>query len=152
MTLESLSARHPALAPIANAVLRAAIAAAQSEREEMTVLLEHALRMESLQLEAGQGGLPLVTAHVIAGDLWLQVHGVDEARQAYERAEQRTGQSPRVAIGLARVAARMKDVDAACRRYRQLITVWQAALARTPELEEARTYIAQQSCAGAPGR
>ena len=95
------------LAPIAASVLRAAAAAAQSERDEMTLHLEHALRLELVQLEAGQPLLPGVSAHEAAGDLWLQVHGYEEARRAYERAAARIGMTPRIREGLARVCARL---------------------------------------------
>ena len=94
-------------AEIAVYVLRAAAAAAQSERDEMSLLIEHAVRLESVQLEAGEAGLPGVTAHEAAGDLWLRVHGYEQARQAYERAAARVGLTPRIRDSLATVCARV---------------------------------------------
>ena len=94
-------------AEIAAVVLRAAAAAAQSERDELALLIEHAVRLEAVQLEAKQPPLPGVTAHEAAGDLWLQVHGYPESRQAYELAAARLGMTARIREGLARACAKM---------------------------------------------
>jgi hypothetical protein len=53
----------PGLPQVARVVLQAAMAAAQSARPEMALLLDHAVRLEALQLEARQPALPVVTAH-----------------------------------------------------------------------------------------
>jgi hypothetical protein len=100
--LERISGQRPGPAEVARLVLVAAAAAAQSEREEMGAFLTHALAMESLQFAAGQPGAPVLTAHEIAGELWLQVHRFDEARAAFERAAEQVGTTPRIAAGLAR--------------------------------------------------
>lgn len=95
-------------------VLRAAAAAAQSEREEMGLFLAQAIQLETIQLAAREPGAPLVTAHEAAGDLWLRVFRYDEARQAYLRALSQVGPTPRVRLGIARADARLKDGPAAC--------------------------------------
>jgi hypothetical protein len=104
--LEKLSGQGPGPAEIARLVLVAASAAAQSEREEMGAFLTHATSMESLQLAANQPGAPVLSAHEVAGELWLQVHQFDDARAAFERAATQVGMTPRIAAGLARAAAR----------------------------------------------
>ena len=86
--------------------LVAAVAAAQSEREEMGAFLTHAIAMESLQFAAGQPGAPVISAHEVAGELWLQVHRFDDARAAFERAVEQVGTTPRITAGLARASAR----------------------------------------------
>jgi tetratricopeptide (TPR) repeat protein len=104
--LDKASGQRPGAAEIARLVLVAAAAAAQSEREEMAAFLTHATAMESLQFAAKQPGAPVLSAHEVAGELWLQVHQFDDARAAFERAAVLVGMTPRIAGGLARAAAR----------------------------------------------
>jgi hypothetical protein len=137
-------------AAIAQLVLRAAAAAAQSEREEMAVLLEHAVAMEALQLDAGQPGAPVLSAHEAAGELWLQVHAYAEARRAYRRGFERLGATPRLLLGLARVGRRLNEVSAACREYAALERWWRVQGARDDEpaeIHETREFLAQPVCA-----
>jgi hypothetical protein len=114
--IAALAAVSPRSVPaqIARYVLQAAAAAAQSEREEMGLWLAEALRIEALQLAAGQPGAPIVTAHEAAGDLWLRVHRFDEARQAYLEASRLLGPTPRMRLGVARAEARLREGPAAC--------------------------------------
>ena len=140
----------PALAATARAVLLAAAAAAQSERDEMSLLIDHAIRLENVQLEAGQQPLPVVTAHEAAGDLWLQVHRYEDAQRAYQQARARVGLMPRVMLGLARSAARLKATPDACDQYRRLIAWWDTRRDQPPEIVEARAFIAQPGCISAP--
>jgi hypothetical protein len=152
--LESLGGGVAGPAEIARLVLMAAAAAAQSERDEMALYLESALKMEALQLAANQPGAPTITAHEAAGDLWLEVHRFDEARQAYTLALELIGSTPRVNLGLARVAVRLKDAPAACASYRSLVYWWERRRAETAltaapvastgqEIPEARAYLAE---------
>jgi hypothetical protein len=114
--IAALAALSPRSVPaqIARYVLQAAASAAQSERDEMSVFLAQALRIEALQLLARQPGAPVVTAHEAAGDLWLRVHRFDEARQAYLEAARLLGPTPRTRLGVARAEARLKDGPGAC--------------------------------------
>lgn len=132
-------------AAIARFVLLAAAAASQSEREEMALFLAEALRIEGLQLMARQPGAPVVTAHEIAGDLWLRVHRYDQARQAYLDAFKMLGPTLRTALGLARSAARLDDVVTACLEYRTLVDRWDAR-APVAEIVEARDYLTRSPC------
>lgn len=111
----------------ASLALRAVAAASQQERAEMALYLAEATRLEGLLAAAGLPGAPFVTAHELAGDLWLQVHDFEEARSAYRRAEALVGRTPRVMLGLARSAERLKDTDAACAEYRSLVEWWHRA-------------------------
>ena len=133
-------------AQIAQAVLMAAAAAAQSERDDLGVFLEHARRLESEQLIAGRPGAPFVTAHEVAGDLWLQVHRFDTARMAYLAASDVIAATPRVTLGLARAAVRLDDAPAACDAYRRLISWWGARAAAPAEVEEARAHVGTRPC------
>ena len=136
--------------PVARAmqtVLRAAMPAAQRERAEMTLFIDEMLRMESLQLEAKRPPLPVLSAHEAAGQLWLQLRGYEEARQAFDVAAQRVGQTPHVLLGAARAAAGRKDVAGACDQYRRLIVWWDDRVALPSEIIEAHAFLKQPQCA-----
>lgn len=104
--LDTIAQGRPGPADIARLTLQAAAAAAQSERDEMTAYIEEAVRREIVQREAGQPGAPGVSSLEVAGDLWLQLFGYEEARKAYLRAAEYLGMTPRVREGLDRIAAR----------------------------------------------
>ena len=147
--LESRSGEVPA-AEIARVVLQAASAAAQSEREEMGVLLEHALGLEGKARAAGSSGAPMVSAYEVAGDLWLQVHRFDDARRAYVAAGERVGSTRRVTLGLARTASRLGDLAAACDQYRALVSGWPKAGGEPTEFTEARVFLRRSECRARP--
>jgi hypothetical protein len=138
---------RPGSAEIARLMLQAAAAAAQSEREEMRLYLESALRMESLQRAAGQPGAPVIAAAETAGDLWLQIHRYEEARRTYVQASEQARLTPRTLAGLARVAARLNDTAAACAAFRQLLEIWGSRPALPAEIVEARMYLMEANCA-----
>jgi hypothetical protein len=127
-------------------VLQAAIAAAQSEREEVALLIEHAIDLETQRRSAGLSGAPVITAMEMAGDLWLQVHRYDDARRAYRRAADRVGRTPRVVLGLARTAARLSDGATACMEYRAFVTGWTSTGQPPQEIVEARTFLREPIC------
>ena len=126
---------------VASLALRAVAAASQYERDEMALYLAEATRIEGLLLAASQPGPPFITAHELAGDLWLQVHRFEDARRAYARAAERVGRTPRVRLGLARVAARLHDQARACQEYRWLLEAWSDRAETPPEIAEARSYV-----------
>lgn len=133
-------------AQIARVILQAAMAAAQSEREEMALLLEHALGLEGRARSAGSSGAPIVSAFEVAGDLWLQVHRFDDARRAYGTAADQVGSTRRVTLGLARTASRLSDPSAACDQYRTLVNGWPRAGGEPSELTEARMFLRRSEC------
>lgn len=153
---EAISALEPyAIAdPVARAmqaVMRAAMPAAQHERAEMALLIDEMLRQESLQLEARLPGLPVMSAHEAAGYFWLQLHVYDEAARAFEAAGRRIGQTPHVMLGAARAASGRQDVAAACEHYKRLVSWWSTRSAAPPEIAEARGFVGER-CAAAPAR
>ena len=146
--LEDLDAVPPDAAgeaEIARFVLRAAMAAAQSERDEMSLLIEHAINLEARRRAASVPGAPVITAHEAAGDLWLQVHRYDDAWRAYARAAERIGPTRRVTLGLARAAVRMSDTTTACAQYQTLVDGWRIDN-DVPEIVEARVFLGQAYC------
>jgi len=132
--------------PIVRFVLQAAIAASQSEREEVALLIEYAVDLEAQRRAAGLSGAPVVAAVEVAGDLWLQVHRYEDARRAYVRAAERLGRTPRVVLGLARSAARLSDWTAACIEYKALIAASRSAAQSAPEIVEAQTLLRDPMC------
>jgi hypothetical protein len=101
--LEQLAAGAHGPAEIAQYVLLAAVDAAQEERDQMAVYLDHAVSLERMQFAVQQRGAPGITAHEAAGDLWLQVRRYADAKRAYEAARAAIGSTPRIEAGLARV-------------------------------------------------
>ena len=134
------------VAEIARVVLLAASSAAQSERDEMGLFLEHALNLERQQRSAGLMGAPIVTAHEVAGDLWLQVHRFEDARRADREAASLIGATRRVTLGQARTAARLGDSQTSCEQYRNVVSSWPQRGGEPPELIEARTFLKRQHC------
>ena len=152
---EAISALEPyAIAdPVARAmqaVVRAAMPAAQHERGEMALLIDEMLRHESLQLEARLPGLPVISAHEAAGYFWRQLHLYDEAARAFDAARSRIGQTSHVMLGAARAAAGRQDVAAACGHYSRLVSWWGTRPAAPPEIVEARGFVKQRQCAALP--
>ena len=103
--LESTARGQAGPAEIARLMLQAAAAAAQSERDEMALYLEHAERMDELLRAAGEPAAPVLSAAEVSGELWLEVQRYDDAERAFRRAAGQVGMTPRVVSGLARVAA-----------------------------------------------
>jgi hypothetical protein len=147
---EAAAAGRP-VAEIARVLLMAAAAAAMSERDEMGTLLTHATELERLRIAGGVPGVPGVTAHELAGDLWLQVHRFEDARAAYRQAADLTGLTPRIASGLARTAVRLQDTAGACEAYRSLVRLWRAPR-EAPEVVEARAFLDRDCQPGSPAR
>jgi hypothetical protein len=126
--------RAPTLdAAHAAAIAHAAAAAAQYERAEMRVWLEHA---ESLarRLAAGHRPWPLPPA-VAEGELWLALQDPALAEPAFARAlEER--EMPVALLGLARARARGANMNGGCEPYRRALARSGGALA-----VEARAFL-----------
>ena len=150
-SLDRPAANDP-VARAMQAVLRAAIPAAQHERPEMALRIEEMLRMESLQLEARLPALPVLSAHEVAGYFWLQLHLYDEAGRAFDEAARRIGRTPHILLGAAQAAVGRRDPGTACEQYRQLIAWWGSRSSSPMEITEAREYVKQPQCAPAPSR
>ena len=103
----------------AEVAIRAAISAAQDERDEMQLFLDH-LRDLSRQMEvAGAPAQWPVPFDELEGELWLEVDRYTEARDAYTRAVQKSP-SPNALVGLARANDRLGDLVGACAAYTRL--------------------------------
>ena len=100
----------------AEVAIRAAVSAAQDERDEMSVFLIHAraLSEQMVLARTGPAKWPLPIDE-LEGELWLEVDRYQESRDAYQRATATGG--ARVWIGLARASDRLGQTKAACEAY-----------------------------------
>jgi pimeloyl-ACP methyl ester carboxylesterase len=106
------------LAAYADAVLRAGVAAAQDERDEMQLYLTHARTVaESLRMARIDHPWPL-PIDLVDGELWLEVDRFVEARDAFVRAADGP-LSARAALGLGAALERLADVHGACSAFRR---------------------------------
>jgi hypothetical protein len=109
--IPNMSARYAEIA------IRAAVSAAQEERDELGLLLAHA-RDLSNQMGIGAGTPPESPLPIdeLEGELWFEVDRFADARDAFDRAA-KTRPTPNAWIGLARTSDRLGDTVAACRAY-----------------------------------
>lgn len=150
--LEVIAGSQLGPAEIARLTLRAAAAASQTERDEMRLYLESAVRMETLLASIGQRPVLVVPAMEVAGSLWLQVDRYAEAQRAYQDAAKQHGMSLATTFGLARTSSRLGDTATACRGYRAFLEGWGSAFVESPEIVEARTYLSRLECLTPPGQ
>jgi tetratricopeptide (TPR) repeat protein len=118
--LDGMSGDHEAR--YADAAIRAAVSAAQDERDEMSIFLTHARALDAELRVLGRPARWPLPIDELEGELWLEVDRYAEARAAYERATATTG-SASSWLGLARVNQRLGDRDAACRAARRALDV-----------------------------
>lgn len=109
--IPNMSARYAEIA------IRAAVSAAQEEREELGVLLAHA-RGLSDQMGIGTSTPPEWPLPIdeLEGELWFEVDRFAESRDAYQRAT-KLKPTPNAWIGLARSSDRVGDTVTACRAF-----------------------------------
>ena len=116
LRLKALDAFPGTSARYAEIAIRAAVSAAQEERDELGLLLAHARDLSNqMQLIGSPAQWPLPIDE-LEGELWLEVDRFTEAREAYERAT-KSHPTPNAWIGLARASDRLGDVVTACRAY-----------------------------------
>lgn len=149
--LEALAAEGPPSAldvqggRYAHAVIRAAVAAAQDERDEMQVYLAHARTLAASLAAAGVRVWPL-TLDEAEGELWLEVDRFAEARGAFERAVE--GGGARSLVGLGRALQRLGDRPAACAAYRRAAVLPLGE----PAAGEVQSAVRQLACSPPPER
>lgn len=125
-------------AAYAAAILHAAAAAAQHERAEMRVWLEHAGALAP-RLLPGMREWPLPFA-IAEGELWLTVDDHEQAEAAFARAV--TAMPSGLALrGVARARARRGDMAGACAPYTQALALVDAVRPEPPLAVEARAFL-----------
>ena len=150
--LEVIAGSQLGPAEIARLTLQAAAAGSQTERDEMRLYLESAVRMETLLASIGQRRVLVLPAMETAGSLWLQVDRYADAERAYQEAATQHGMSIATTFGLAKASAGLGNTAAACRGYGTLLDRWGSAVVEPVEIVEARTYLSRPECALLPGR
>jgi hypothetical protein len=114
--LKELDQMSNTAARYAEIAIRAAVSAAQEERDEMALLLTHA---RDLSRQMGLAGAPAqwpLPIDELEGELWLEVDRFTESRDAYQRAAS-TRPTPNAWIGLARASDKLGDTTTACLAY-----------------------------------
>ncbi len=128
-------------AEAARAAVLAAIAAAQEERDELALLLTHALEVEAATVDDSDIPMLPLPLQEVAGDLWLQVHRYQEAQVAYRASLDRYPNRARSWIGLARASAKAGDARPAREAYETFLEAWAEADEGLVEVEEAKNYL-----------
>lgn len=118
LRLRALDGLPGVAARYAGVAIRAAVSAAQDERDEMEVFLAHARDLSDTMALAGAPAQWPLPIDELAGELWLEVDRYTEAREAYLRAT-RVKPTANAWVGLARASDRLGDVVAACAAYTQ---------------------------------
>ena len=114
--LKQLDAMPNVTARYAEVAIRAAVSAAQEERDEMGLFLDHLRDLSNQMALAGTPPEWPLPFDELEGELWLEVDRFADAKAAYERATKSTG-SPNAWIGLARASDKTGDLIGACAAY-----------------------------------
>ncbi len=124
----------------AASVLRAAAAAAQDEREEMQVWLEHARALASTLSLAGEHGRWPLPIDLVDGELWSSVDDYELAEVSYTRAlaERDSAIAWR---GLGRARDRRGNREGACAAYRRARDLASPQHPKGVVATEARGYL-----------
>ncbi len=125
----------------ADAAVRAAIAAAQDERDEMNIFLGHARSLDRQLSGLGGAATSPLPIDELEGELWLEVDRYDAAHDAYLRAIANGG-GAHAWLGLARANDRLGSTLAACDAYRRAST---EAITDAEEAE-ALNYLNSKAC------
>ena len=118
LRLQALDKYPNTSARYAEIAIRAAVSAAQEERDELRLFIEHARDLSRQMALAGAPAASPLPIDELEGELWFEVDLFTEARDAYERAI-KLRPTPNAWIGLARASDRLGDTVTACRAYTQ---------------------------------
>jgi hypothetical protein len=116
LRLKELDAVDGLPARYAEVAIRAAVSAAQEERDEMELFLVHARDLSNQMALVGTPAEYPLPIDEVEGELWFEVDRFTESRDAYERAT-KLKPTPNAWVGLARAADKLGDVVTACRAY-----------------------------------
>lgn len=116
--LEALDGLPGRAARYAEVAIRAAVSAAQDERDELGVFLAHARDLSNTMALTGAPAQWPLPIDELEGELWLEVDRYSEARDAFQRAT-KLKPTANAWIGLARASDRLGDVVGACAAYTQ---------------------------------
>ena len=132
LRLKSLDGLPGTAARYADVAIRAAVSAAQEERDELAVFLAHARDLSATMSLTGAPAQWPVPIDELEGELWLEVDRYTEARDAYLRAT-KLKPTANAWVGLARASDRLGDLVGACAAYTQASST--AGLPASVEIE-----------------
>ena len=132
LRLKALDGLPGTAARYADVAIRAAVSAAQEERDELAVFLAHARDLSATMTLTGAPAQWPVPIDELEGELWLEVDRYTEARDAYLRAT-KLKPGANAWIGLARASDRLGDIVGACAAYTQASST--AGLPSSVEIE-----------------
>jgi hypothetical protein len=118
LRLRALDALPGTAARYAEVAIRAAVSAAQEERDEMALFLAHAADLSNTMALVGAPAQWPLPIDELAGELWLEVDRYSESRDAYLRAT-KIKPTANAWVGLARASDRLGDMIGACSAYTQ---------------------------------
>ena len=116
LRLKALDGLPGAAARYADVAIRAAVSAAQEEREELAVFLAHARDLSNTMTLTGAPAQWPLPIDELEGELWWEVDRYAESRDAYARAT-KLKPSANAWVGLARASDKLGDVVGACAAY-----------------------------------
>lgn len=128
---------------VRRASVLATIAAAQEERQELALLLTHALQSDAQLREVGLPDDDVLPADEVAGDLWLQVHRFADALAHYRVATSRHPERTRAWIGRARAAREANEHGEAAEAARRVLAAYADAPGQDRLLAEMRDLVAR---------
>jgi hypothetical protein len=120
--------------------VRAAMAAAQEERDELALLLAHAASLDAQLRDIGVDDDPLLPLDELSGDLWLQLHRFADARRQYRQTTIRRPERTRAWVGRARAARELGDLADARASADRVLSAWAHADEDLAALGEMREY------------
>ena len=132
LRLKALDGLPGTAARYADVAIRAAVSAAQEERDELAVFLAHARDLSTTMTLTGAPAQWPLPIDELEGELWLEVDRYAEARDAYLRAT-KLKPGANAWIGLARASDRLGDIVGACAAYTQASST--AGLPSSVEIE-----------------
>jgi predicted Zn-dependent protease len=94
--------------------------------------------------DLSQPPYPVIPANELCGNLLLELNRPNEAVTYFQKTLTRTPNRPKAILGLARAAEVLGDGETAAKRYREFLSIWEAADPGLPELAQAKVFIARQ--------
>lgn len=120
--LKALDSLPGSAARYADVAIRAAVSAAQEEREELAVFLAHARDLSNTMALTGAPAQWPLPIDELEGELWLEVDRYADSRDAYLRAT-KLKPTANALIGLARSSDKLGDVVGACAAYTKAASI-----------------------------
>jgi tetratricopeptide (TPR) repeat protein len=124
-------------------VVAAWVARAAGKNDEAVKLMRHAVALEDAAEKHPVTPGPLVPIRELLGELLLEVKQPAQALQAFEASQRSEPNRFKGLYGAARAAELAGEKEKARAFYNKLVVLAEQADSERPELDEARTFLAQ---------